>query len=110
MPDDVLLAANHHAIAAFESPDSAARSHVHVMDALGLEFLGPPDVIDVVGIAAVDEYVSRLEGRQNVGDGLIHGGRRDHQPQRPGLLKLGHKILKRGASRRLLLHQIVYRF
>ncbi len=110
MRDDILLAANHHAVAAFESPDSAARAHIHIMDALGLELLGPTDIVHVIGVAAVDEDVSRLKRRQNVGDGLIYHGRRDHQPQRPGLLKLGHQIRKRGASRRLLLHQLVDRF
>jgi hypothetical protein len=36
--------------------------------------------------------------RQKVGDGFIHHRRRDHQPDRPRLFQLRHKILQRGAS------------
>jgi hypothetical protein len=108
MPDDILLAADHHAIAAFQAPDSAARSHVHVVDPLA-EFLGAPDVVDVVGIAAVDEDVSRSRCRQRSAMVCVHRGRRHHQPQRPGLFELPQDPAER-SSRRLLLHQIVTAF
>src|SRR5207244_3246853 len=51
---DVGLAADHHAVAALEPPHAAARSHVHVVNALEPELLGAADVVDVVGVAAVD--------------------------------------------------------
>ena len=55
--DHVVFPANHHAVAAFQAPYTAAGSHVHVVDPLRRELLGAPDVVDVVGIAAVDEDV-----------------------------------------------------
>jgi hypothetical protein len=48
------------------------------VDPLRREFLGAPDVIHVVGIAAVDEDVFRLKVGQEVGDGFLHDCRRDH--------------------------------
>ena len=44
----VRFAADHHAVAALQAPDAAARAHVHVVDALRGEFLGAADVVDVV--------------------------------------------------------------
>jgi hypothetical protein len=64
------------------------------VDPLRREFLGAPDVIHVVGIAAVDEDVFGLKVEQKAGDGFVHGRRRDHQPDRPRLLQLGHEILE----------------
>ncbi len=58
MLDHVLFAADHHAVAALQAPDAAARPHIHVVDSLCRKFLGAPDVIHVIGIAAVDEDVS----------------------------------------------------
>src|SRR5262249_30329752 len=54
-------AADHHAIAAFQAPDAAARPHIHVVDLLGREFFGAANVVHVVGVAAVDEDVAGLE-------------------------------------------------
>jgi hypothetical protein len=76
----VFFAADHHAVAALESPDAAAGAYVHVVDALGGEFLGAADVVYVIGIAAVDEDVAGLEGGENFGDGNVDRGCRDHQP------------------------------
>ena len=58
---DLRLAADHHAVAALQAPDAAAGADVDVVDALRREFLGAADVVDVVGVAAVDEDVARLE-------------------------------------------------
>src|SRR5438067_9250570 len=55
------VAADHHAIAAFEAPDAAARSDIEVADALGIEQLGVSDVIMEKGIAAIDQGVAGLE-------------------------------------------------
>ncbi len=59
--DHVGLAADHHAVAALQAPDAAAGADVDVVDALRRQLLGAPDVVDVVGVAAVDEDVARLE-------------------------------------------------
>src|SRR5712691_11226755 len=55
--DDVVLAADHHAVPALQAPDAAARAHVDVVNALRRELLRPTDIVDVVGIAAVDQDV-----------------------------------------------------
>ena len=73
--DHVVFAADHHAVAALQAPHTAAGPHVHVMDLLRRQFLGAPDVIDVIGIAAVDEDVVRLEIGQQI--------RRWFRPRRP---------------------------
>ena len=70
MFDDVLLAANHHAVSALKSPDAAAGAHVDVMDTLRREFLRAPNVVDVIRIAAVDEDVACLQMGQQIGDRL----------------------------------------
>ena len=60
----VRLAADHHAVAALQPPHAAAGADIDVVDALGRQFLGAPDVVDVIRIAAVDEDVAGLEQRQ----------------------------------------------
>src|SRR5260370_998893 len=42
------FAADHHAIAALETPDAAASADIDIVDALGRELLGPADVVDVI--------------------------------------------------------------
>src|SRR5260370_22595775 len=69
--DHRLFAADHHAIAAFQPPDSPAGPDIDVVDPPRHQLLGAPDVIDVVGIAAVDQDVVGLQCSQNVGDGLV---------------------------------------
>src|SRR5215467_5694049 len=54
MLDDILLAADHHAVATFETPHAAAGTHVHVVDLLGCEILRALYVIDVVRVSAVN--------------------------------------------------------
>src|ERR1043166_1256563 len=78
--DDALLAADHHAVPSLEPPNTAARSHVYIMDALRREFFGSPDIVDVIRIAAVDEDVLRFEMRQEIRDTLVPPPRRDHNP------------------------------
>ena len=74
------------------------------------ELLAAPDVVDVVGIAAVDEDIARLEMRQQVGKGLVHTRRRDHHPDRSRLLEPPNEIRERGGSDRLLPDQLFHRF
>src|SRR5262249_31694731 len=57
------LAADHHTVAAIQSPNTPAGSHVDIMDLLRCEFGRAPDIVDVVGISTVDEDVIRLQQR-----------------------------------------------
>ena len=79
------LAADHHAIAALQAPDAAAGADVDIVDALGRQLLGAADVVDVVGVAAVDQDVAALEMGQQIGDGLVDHAGRHHQPDRARL-------------------------
>ena len=67
-PHDVDLAADHHAVAALESPDAAAGPNVDIMDLLGLQLGGPADVIVIVRVAAVNQDVTRLEPADKLRD------------------------------------------
>ena len=57
----LLLAADHHAIAALDAPDAAGRAAIDVANALLGELLGAADVVFVEGIAAIDDDVVRLQ-------------------------------------------------
>ena len=86
------LAADHLAVAALASPDAAAGSDVDVVDSPLAEVLRAPDVVDVVGVPAVDEDVAGREVRHEVGDGRVDGCRRDHEPDGPRRLQLLHHV------------------
>ena len=73
MLDGGIRAADHQAVATLESPDSAAGAYVDVVDAFGGEVFGAADVVDVVGVAAVDEDVAGFEMRGDLGDGVVDG-------------------------------------
>src|SRR5216684_5035580 len=61
MPHNIGFAANHLAVAALESPYAAAGAHVHIVQPFGGQFLCPADIIDVVGISAVNHDVARRQ-------------------------------------------------
>src|SRR5205807_4642620 len=67
--DDLVLAADHQAVAPLDAPDPAAGAAVHVVDAPGLELGGAVDVVPVVAVAPVDHDVPSFQpGLQ-----LVHG-------------------------------------
>ena len=94
-------AADHHAIAALKPPDAAAGADVDIVEAFRHEFMGAADIVDIVGIAAVDDRVASLERRQEIGDGLVDDRGGDHEPDRARLLQLLGEVGKRGAAERL---------
>src|SRR5277367_5079594 len=59
--NDVILAANHLAVAPLEAPDAAAGANVAIVEALGGELFGAANVVYVVGIAAVDDDIAGIE-------------------------------------------------
>src|SRR5215472_14596434 len=85
MLDDIILPADHHAVATFETPHAATGTHVHVVNLLGREVLCALYVVDVVGVSAVDEDVACLEVWQQIRNRLIDRCRRNHEPQRTWL-------------------------
>ena len=90
--DDFVLAADHHAISALQAPYAAAGSDIHIMDSLGRNVLGAADIVDVVGIAAVDDGVAFFKKREEVVDGGIHRSRWHHKPNGARGFELGNEI------------------
>ena len=92
MLDDLVLAANHHAITSLQTPHPSAGAHIHIVDLARSEFLRAPDIVDVIGIAAVDQDVSRFEVRQKFSDRFVDNRSRHHQPDCARLRKLLRKV------------------
>src|SRR5438477_12253878 len=79
-PNDICLAPDHHAVAAFKAPNAATRSDINVMNTFRREFLCATDVVHVIGVPSVDDGIARLEKRQKIAYGLVDGGSGNHQP------------------------------
>src|SRR5271165_6572869 len=97
--DDVVFPADHLAVAALEAPNATGGADVDIVDALAAEFLGAADVVDVVGIAAIDEDVSDIElAREFVERGVDHGGG-NHEPDGARLAELLNEFVQRAGAR-----------
>ena len=107
---DRLLAADHHAVAALQTPDATARADVDVVDSLGGEFLRAPDVVHVVGVAAVDEDVaaSRDTAEQSAMVLSTTAAGTISQTAR-GFASFFTRSCQRGRPGRLLLDQLFHR-
>src|SRR5262249_40921541 len=80
---DARFAADHQAISALAPPYATAGPDVDIVDALPRKLLCAADVVDVIGVAAVDEDVAGAKLGGELGDGRVHGSGRDHQPDGP---------------------------
>ncbi len=80
------------------------------MNALGGKFPGAANVVNVIGVSAINQDVVLAQFGKQVGNRGIHDRGRNHQPNGAGLLQLGHKLLEgsgaRGALAGKLLHGI----
>src|SRR5262249_49084804 len=108
MLDDILLAADHHAVATFQTPYASAGAHVHIVNLFGCEVLCALDVVNVVGVSAIDEGVAWFEVRQQVGDGLIDRRCGHHEPHRTRLCYFFNEIDKRVSSDCILLDEFTH--
>ena len=81
--DRLLVAADHHAVAALEPPDAARGADVDIVDALLAQRLGAADVVLVEGVAAVDDDVARSSRPASVVDRLLGDRRRPAASPRP---------------------------
>ena len=110
MLHDSILAADHVAVAALQTPHAAADADIDVVNALGLQLAGAADVVMVVGIATLDDDVVALEQRHQRMQHGIHGSGRQHQPHGARLRQRLHEVPEaRRAPRTLgdrLLHDI----
>ena len=103
----VIGAADHHAIAALKPPDAAAGADVDIIDAFRHQLMGAADIVDIVGIAAVDDRVASFERRQEIGDRLVDDRGGNHEPDRARLLQLLGQVGERGAADRLFLDEFL---
>ena len=105
-----VLAADHHAIAALETPYAAARSDVDVMDPLARELLRAANVVDVVRVAAVDHDVARREMRQQRRERLVDDRGGNHQPDGPRRRELPREVGERRRAGRLFPDEVLHGF
>src|SRR5579864_1347942 len=106
--DDLGLASNHHAVSSLQPPHSSAGSDIHIVDLLRGELLCAAEIINIIGVAAVDKHVAGFEMRGKIGDSVIDNCRGDHQPDRSRSLKFLDCISKRRRPNRLFLNQFVH--
>ena len=69
--------------------------------------MGAADIVDIVGIAAVDDRIPRLERRQKVGDGPVDNCGRNHEPHRAWLFQFLGQLRKRGTPGRLFVDELL---
>src|SRR5205807_8436229 len=69
--DDFLGAANHHAIAALESPDTAAGPDIDIMYGAFLKLFGAPNIVFPESIAAIDNNVAGCKQLGELGDRIF---------------------------------------
>jgi hypothetical protein len=88
------LAADHEAVAAFESPDATTSTNVHVVDAVRLKCFSTTDIVVIVGVAAIDDDII---GREKWDEGFqvgIYGGNGYHEPDGTWFGKLVYEIFQ----------------
>jgi hypothetical protein len=93
--DRLVAAADHQAVAALAAPDAAADADVHVVDALAAELTRAAQVVDVIGVAAVDDRVALRQVRRELAHDRVDDPRRHHQPDAPRGIELLHELLER---------------
>ena len=108
MPDDFRLAADHLAEAALQSPDAAAGADIHVVQAFGVQFLGAANVVDVIGIAAVDDHVAAFHVGGKLRQRAIDSSGGNHQPDRAWRLERLQQIVERGRPCGAFARQLLY--
>ncbi len=107
--DDIAVAADHQAISALEPPDAAARPRVDVVDVLRAQLRGAPHIVLEVGVAAIDQGVTRLQEAAELADESFR--RRscgDHDPGGPGRAQLRDEVLERRRSRGAFLREALH--
>ena len=79
------LPTDHQAVTDFQAPDTSAGADVQKVNAPLAQHLRPADGVPVVGIAAINEDVARLDKWKQPLDHLLHWiARRNHNPDGAG--------------------------
>ena len=74
---------NHHAVTTFQTPHATAGAHIHVIDSLFRHPLEAMNVVDVVGIPAINNDITLSQMRREIIQRAIHESGGNHQPCRP---------------------------
>ena len=109
-PDDDFIPTNHQAVAPLRPPDSAAGPDINVVNAFRFQLGGAANVIVVVGVAAVDNYVVVFEEWAEGLQRWIDHGRRHHHPDGAWLFQLMREVFERRRSDRPLFDECLYSF
>src|SRR5271165_5129162 len=96
--DDVVFPADHLAVAAFEAPNAARGADVDVVDAFAAEFLGAADVVDVVGVAAVDNDVADVEFADEFVERGVDNRGGNHEPDGAGFAEFLDEFVERAGA------------
>ena len=58
---NALLAADNHEVPAIHAPNAAAGPHIHIVDLFRSQLFRAPNIVNVIGVAAIDYNVARLQ-------------------------------------------------
>ena len=95
MIDSFPITANHHAVAALETPNASACPDVDIVDALVLQHRGTTDSVLVEGVTPVDDNVAGLHQLGQSHDGFFGRlPRGEHDPGDARLFELRDEILQ----------------
>ena len=92
MSDYLRFPADHHAVAALQSPHPSAGAYVNIVDVFRGQLLCASNVVDVIRVAAVDQDVTGVERWRQIGKRLVHCRCGNHQPDAAGLGQLCDEI------------------
>src|SRR6266542_5688033 len=91
-----LRPANHHAVAAFQTPHAATGADVYVIDAFLAQANRAARIVFVIRVASVDDRIAALNARGQVSYGFFGGtAGGHHNPGRARLTQLVNKIVER---------------
>src|SRR5664279_2908287 len=103
----IALTSDHQTITALDPPHAATRPHIDIANAFGLQFFGPPDIINIVRVASINDDISLLHLGGKVLHGDLYRRRGHHQPDSARRLQLGHEIVERSGARRAFACQVL---
>src|SRR5215212_10870331 len=109
MSNDIRFTSDHLAVTALPSPNSAARTDVNIMNALRFELLCAANVVDVIGVSAVDDGIAWLYNFNQLMENSIDKSGRYHQPDRTRWFKLFNKLMQRSAANCALVYKCFHR-
>jgi hypothetical protein len=78
MADNLVLAADHQAVAALESRNTAARAHIQIVKIALFQLDCAPNIVAVIRVAAVDDDIFTLQKRDQLCQSPVHHRCRYH--------------------------------